>query len=552
MRALAELYKALARELDSPAGKSPVGRAWLEDKLRALGPWYAATDGVRLRTRLTAQAEVPAVVLDLVSRCLYGSPLAREDEERTLYLADAWPGTDLGFLEALPAVLHRHRSAKARRERMAAAARRGVRLGSHAEDATPVIMEDAARAQHLYMIGGTGTGKSTLMANMIAQDMAAGEAIVVIDPHGSLVEDVLRLVPRKRRKDILYLHPTDPQGAFTLNLLEPIGSDVAAERNRCANDLIALMKIVYPEPAEAYGPMFQSYFRNAVFLVVAGRKDKAVLGEVRRVFADPDFRRELTRACPEPGVKMFWDRIAGRVEQYGENVSIDNVAPYIDAKLTQLSGNPVIERIIGKPKSSVDFGRIAADKRICLINLAQGLIGEEDARLLGGMLFGRLSAYLKLHATAHIGAPNKAPLPLRVYLDEFQSYADEGLAKSMAQMRKFGLSYVLANQNFGQIAGRGWRPNVGQEVLGNASTIVAFRISHIDADLLAPWFHPTIGKEELIQLPNYRAAVLLLPDGSASDPFVFKTDAPATAAAGKAGFRRRNRRPAASGGAKAE
>src|SRR5262249_34960039 len=156
-------------------------------------------------------------------------------------------------------------------------------------------------------------------------------------------------------------------------------------------------------------------------------------------------------------------------EHTGENASIANVAPYIDAKLTQLSGNPVLDRIIGTPQSSVDFRTIVSDKRICLINLAQGLIGDEDARFLGGLLFGRLSAYLKLHATNHIAEPGRAPLPLRVYLDEFQSYADEGLAKSMAQMRKFGLSYVLANQNFGQIAGRGWRPNVGQEVLGNAS-----------------------------------------------------------------------------------
>ncbi len=548
MRTLAELYRALARQLDGAAGKNPVMRVWLEEKLRALGPWYAAAAGVRLRSRLTAQAEIPPVVLDLVSRCLYGSPLARENEEETLYLADAWPGIDLAFLEALPAILERHRTAKARRERVTAATRRGVRLGSHAEDATPVILDDTARAQHLYMIGGTGTGKSTLMANMIAQDMQAGEAIVVIDPHGSLVEDVLRLVPKRRRKDVLYLHPTDPEGAFTLNLLEPIGSDLAVERNRCANDLIALMKIVYPEPAEAFGPMFQNYFRNAVFLVLAGREDKAVLSEVRRLFADASFRAELTRCCPDAGVKMFWDRIAARIAHSGENASIDNVAPYVDAKLTQLSGNPVIERIIGMPKSSVNFGRIATDRRICLINLAQRLIGDEDARFLGGLLFGRLSAYLKLHAAAHVGAPAKAPLPLRVYLDEFQSYADEGLSMSMAQMRKFGLSYVLANQNFGQIAGRGWRPNVGQEVLGNASTIVAFRISHIDAELLAPWFHPAIGKEDLIQLPNYRAAVRLLPDGTTSDPYVFKTDAPRkTVRARTARSRRRKDAPGATG-----
>jgi type IV secretion system coupling TraD/TrwB family protein len=526
LRALADIYLSLARQLEGAAGKNPVARAWIEQQLRTLAPWYAAKEGVRLMTRLSAPAPLPAPILDLVSRTLYGSALARDGEEDLLYFGDAWPTCDLAFLEALPAFVAKHKAVQARKKRLAAAERPGVRLGAHAEDASPVVLGNEARAQHLYMIGGTGTGKSTLMANMIVQDMEAGEAIVVIDPHGSLVEDVLRLVPKKRKKDVVYLHPTDPKGAFTLNLLEPLSSDLAVERNRCANDLIALMKIVYPEPPEAYGPMFQNYFRNALFLVLGGREDKATLAEVRRVFADENFRQELTFACPIPDVQGFWRDIAENIRHSGENASISNVAPYIDAKLTQLSGNPVVERIIGKPKSTIDFRKIVAEKRICLINLAQGLIGSSDARFLGGLLLARLSAYLKMHAMAHAQDAQRAPLPLRVYLDEVQSYADEALAESMAQMRKFGLSYVLANQNFAQITGRGWRPNVGQEILGNAGSIVAFRISNFDAELLAPWFFPTVRREDLIQLPNYRAAVRLLPGAEPCDPFVFKTDPP--------------------------
>jgi hypothetical protein len=223
-------------------------------------------------------------------------------------------------------------------------------------------------------------------------------------------------------------------------------------------------------------------------------------------------------------VKSFWLDIADGVRHSGENASIGNVAPYIDAKLTQLSGNPVVERIIGKPKSTIDFRSIVAQKRICLINLAQGLIGAPDARFLGGLLLARLSAYLKMHAMAHGPESERAPLLLRVYLDEVQSYADEALAESMAQMRKFGVCYVLANQNFAQIAGRGWRPNVGQEILGNAGSIVAFRISNFDAELLSPWFYPTVTREDLIQMPNYRAAARLLPGADLCDPFVFRTD----------------------------
>jgi hypothetical protein len=479
---------------------------------------------VRLTTRLTASAALPAPILDLLSRTLYGSPMARDGEESLLYFGDAWPTCDLAFLEALPAFVAKHRSVQARRKRLESAEKAGVRLGTHAEDGSPVMLGAAARAQHIYMIGGTGTGKSTLMANMILQDMEAGEAIVVIDPHGSLVEDVLRLLPRKRKKDLVYLHPTDPKGAFTLNLLEPIGPDLAVERNRCANDLIALMKIVYPEPPEAFGPMFQNYFRNAVFLVLAGREDKATLADVRRIFAEEGFRHSLAHACPLPDVKSFWLDIAEDVRHSGENASIGNVAPYIDAKLTQLSGNPVVERIIGKPKSTIDFRKIVAEKRICLVNLAQGLVGGPDARFLGGLLLARLSAYLKLHAMAHGPEADRAPLPLRVYLDEVQSYADEALAESMAQMRKFGVCYVLANQNFAQISGRGWRPDVGQEILGNAGSVVAFRISAFDAELLSPWFFPTIKREDLIRMANYHAAVRPLPGAEPCDPFVLKTE----------------------------
>ena len=527
LRALADIYLRLVKLLESAAGKNPVARAWIEQQLRTLAPWHSAKEGVRLRARLSTPTPVPAPILDLVSRTLYGSPVARSGEEDLLYFGDAWPTCDLAFLEALPAFAGKHRSVLARNRRHAAAETAGVRLGAHAADGSPVTLGAAARAQHVYMVGGTGTGKSTLLGNMIRQDMEAGEAILVIDPHGSLVEDVLGLVPKKRKRDVVYLHPTDPKGAFNLNLLEPIGPDLAVERNRCANDLIALMKIVYPEPPEAFGPMFQNYFRNAVFLVMAGREDKATLGDVRRVFAEESFRHELARACPLPDVKSFWLDIAEENRHSGENASIANVAPYIDAKLTQLSGNPVVERIIGKPKSTIDFRSVVAEKRICLVNLAQGLIGGPDARFLGGLLLGRLSGYLKLHAMTHGSEADRAPLPLRVYLDEVQSYADEALAESMAQMRKFGVSYVLANQNFAQIAGHGWRPNVGQEILGNSGSIVAFRISTFDAGLLAPWFYPTIKCEDLIQLPNYRAAVRMLPGAEPCDPYVFKTDPPA-------------------------
>jgi type IV secretory pathway TraG/TraD family ATPase VirD4 len=194
------------------------------------------------------------------------------------------------------------------------------------------------------------------------------------------------------------------------------------------------------------------------------------------------------------------------------------------AKLTQLSNNEVLAPIIGAQSSSLDFRRIVAEKRICVIDLDLPGIGEEDAKILGGLLFSRLTAHL--HVLAKQARPGDR-IPLRVYLDEVQTYADDSLARSMSQMRKFGMCYTLACQHFAQLDGRGWRPDVGRDILANAGSVILFRLGYFDAHMLEPYMAPAMRAADLMRTPNFKAAARLIGErGEPIDPFMFATDPP--------------------------
>jgi hypothetical protein len=520
-RLLNNTYRPLADSISRHAAHELAAKDGFGHALLAHLTWLNAGACQRVTAWAHAHDRISPVLLDMLCLAIYGVPRSERETEAQADLTRAWPDCNLSWLERLPEMLEAKRKL-AQRAALRTGAQTGARLGRQT-DGGPLVLSAKARAQHLFIIGQTGTGKTTEIANLVAQDMEAGEAVVVFDAHGDLANDCLRMVPPSRQKDLIFLHPTDPRGEFTLNILEPLGSRTAVEHNRTANDLINLFKRIYPEPKEAYGPMFMSYARNAIFLLLSANGTKATILDIARVFADASFRRELTKTCARPDVRQFWEDIAEDVRSSGENASIDNVAPYIVAKLTQLSGNEILIPIIGAQNSSVDFRKVVGDKRICIINLALPEIGEEDAKILGGLLFSRLTASLQVQAKL---APTER-IPLRVYLDEVQTYADETLAQSMAQMRKFGLTYTLACQNFAQIDGGGWRPDVGRAILGNAANLILFRLGYFDANMLAAYMAPTVTPQDLLRMPNYHAAARLLSsEGQPVEAIVFETDPP--------------------------
>jgi hypothetical protein len=395
----------------------------------------------------------------------------------------------------------------------------GLSIGTTA-DGRPVVITAADRAMHQFIIGATGTGKSTLLLNQIAADMAAGEGMLVLDPHGDLWEAARRLVPPGRKQDVILAHLGDPGWAFTMNVLAGLGGDPAVERSATVNGLLRLMKnTLWPDVPEAFGPMFELYFRNALLLLMEAQGDAATVLDFERLFVDEDFRDGLLERCETVAVRDFWRKLAARA---GGDISLENVAPYIVCKLAPFTANKLLAPMLGSSTSSLDLKAAIAGGRIVLINLAKGIIGEGSARLVGGLITMRMTAA----AQTQMVLPYEARKPFVAYLDEFQTYADEHISEAIEETRKYRLRLVLACQSLSQIDGRNRRADVGASILANVANLVSFRLGVGDAQTLAPWFQPMVKVEDLMYLPNHTAVGRLLVGGQAIRPVEFRTAPP--------------------------
>ena len=398
----------------------------------------------------------------------------------------------------------------------------GLMIGTTA-DGRPVIITKADRAMHQFIIGATGTGKSTLLLNQIAADMRAGEGLLVLDPHGDLWEASRRLVPPARQKDLILAHLGDPARRMTMNVLAGLGGDPAVERSATINGLIRLMKnTLWPGVPEAFGPMFELYFRNAMLLLMEAQGDAATILDFERVFIDEDFREELLDRCGTQSVTDFWRKTAMHVS--GDH-SLPNLVPYIVCKLSPFTANKLLAPMLGSPTSSLDLKSAITEGRIVLVNLAKGIIGEGSARLIGGLITMRLVAA----AQTQMALPFEQRRSFVTYLDEFQTYADEHISEAIEETRKYRLRLVLACQSLSQIDGRNRRADVGASILANVANLVAFRLGVGDAHKLIPWFQPMVKPEDLVYLPNHIAVGRLLVDGQAIRPVEFRTAAPPSA-----------------------
>lgn len=390
-----------------------------------------------------------------------------------------------------------------------------VPLGTDELGRAVTVQADDLR-QHLYIIGQTGVGKSTMLRNIALADAHADRPFVMIDPHGDLHAEVLEALPRSLRSHAIVADAGDFAAPFSLNILQVMGPYAAIQRNFIANQLIGLFKSIYGHNADAFGPMFEAYFRAALFLLMdAGGPDASLL-ELERVFGDGPYRRGLLEKCADPTVTSFWRNIALKA---GGEASLENIAPYITSKLSQLAGNPLLRPILCTPHTTLDLPRALADGRPVLINLAKGLTGS-DAGILGGIITIRLFAAGMERARL---APAERRLT-RVILDEFQTYgAVNILAEALAEVRKYGLSIVLANQSIAQVDGRSG--DVAHAILGNTGNLAVFRVGPRDAALLAEWLGPEVSASTLLRLPNHTSVARLLRAGEPTPPVTFRTDA---------------------------
>ena len=390
----------------------------------------------------------------------------------------------------------------------------GILMGRTGDD-KDVRFNRPDRSRHCYIIGATGTGKSTLLYNMITQDIRNGEGVAVIDPHGDLYHQVLRSVPRSRVDDIVLIDPCDFDYAVGINFLECGGLYKQVQMNFIVNEMMKIFGRLY-DPVQTQGPVFEQYMRSAMLLIMDNEVHKPTLMDIPIVFEDKDFRSFLLDKCKNSVVESFWTKQA---EEARGDSSLKSMAPYITSKLNQFTANALIRPIIGQPKSTINFREIMDSGKILLVNLSKGLLGELDTQLIGMLIIGKIFA----EALSRINLKPEKRRPLFLYVDEFQNFTTDTVAYLLSEARKFGLYLTLANQNLAQLSTNSGRQNILDAVLGNVGTMLLFRLGAVDAGRMDIYTRPELQAQDLQELPDFHAAGRLLVNNAPSKPFVFKT-----------------------------
>ncbi|MDP3996351.1 MAG: type IV secretion system DNA-binding domain-containing protein [bacterium] len=356
------------------------------------------------------------------------------------------------------------------------------------------------RSRHVYVIGKTGMGKSTLLENMAVQDMREGNGMAFIDPHGKTAELLLDYVPEHRIKDVLYFAPFDMEYPISFNILEDVGPD---RRHLVANGLMSTFEKIWVDAWSAR----MSYILNNTILALLEFPDATLLG-VNRMFADKEYRKRVVDNITDPSIRSFWvDEYAKYTDRYTQEAT-----PAIQNKVGQFTSNPLIRNIIGQPRSSFDLRKIMDEKKIVIVNLSKGLVGEGNANLLGSMLITKMYLSAMSRADTH---EVESRLPnFYLYVDEFQSFANKSFADILSEARKYKLNLTIAHQYIEQM-----EEEVRAAVFGNVGTTVAFRVGAFDAEVLEKEFAPQFTAEDLVNLGFVQIYLKLMIDGISSPPF---------------------------------
>jgi energy-coupling factor transporter ATP-binding protein EcfA2 len=375
---------------------------------------------------------------------------------------------------------------------------RNVEFGIKAKD----------RTRHVYVIGKTGMGKSTLLENMAAQDIQNGEGMAFIDPHGKTAELLLNYVPEHRIKDVLYFAPFDLEHPISFNVLEDVGFD---KRHLVVSGLMSTFKKIWLDAWSAR----MEYILSNTLLALLETPGTTLLG-VNRMLADKDYRKMIVDNVKDPSVKSFWiDEFAKYTDRFAAEAT-----PAIQNKIGQFTSNPLIRNIIGQPKSSFDLRQMMDQNKIIIINLSKGRVGEANANLLGSMLITKI--YLAAMSRADVSERELQKLPnFYLYVDEFQSFANESFADILSEARKYKLNLTIAHQYIEQMS-----EEVRAAVFGNVGTMITFRVGAFDAEILEKEFAPQFTAEDLVNLGFAQIYLKLMIDGVSSQPFSATTMPP--------------------------
>lgn len=369
------------------------------------------------------------------------------------------------------------------------------------------------RRRHLYVIGQTGTGKTAFMREMIRQDIQNGEGVCVIDPHGDLVDAVLSFVPSHRVQDVIYFDPGDTSRPMGLNMLE-YDPRFPEQKTFIVNELLDIFHKLWKDVPEAFGPMFEQYFRNATLLTMEDPASGNTLLEINRVLADADFRALKLSHTQNVVVKTFWTQIA---EKAGGEAAIQNIVPYISSKFDVFLSNEIMRPIIAQEKSAINFREVMDSKKILLINLSKGRLGDLNSSLIGLIMVGKIL----MASLSRVDTHEEQRSDFYLYIDEFQNVTTKSIATILSEARKYRLDLTLAHQFIGQL-----EEDIKKAIFGNVGSMAAFRIGSDDAEFMAKQFSPVFGEQDLLNIDNYNAYMKLLIRGQTATPFSIKTYPP--------------------------
>ena len=359
-----------------------------------------------------------------------------------------------------------------------------------------ILSED--RFSHLYVLGKTGTGKSTLLENMAVQDLEHGNGFALIDPHGELADRIASRIPKSRQSDVVYLDASDPSQPYGYNPLRHVREDRIA---LAASGFLEVFKKMWPE---AWGVRMEHILRNILMALL--EQPNSTMHDIVRVITDQKFRAQLTKSVRNESVKRFFEKEYGG---FSFGYRSDSTAP-IQNKVGAFLTDPRLSRIVTAPEQEVHIRRIMDEGKVLLVNLGKGHIGEDSSSLLGGLLVTTIG----LAAFSRADVPSEQRRDFFVYVDEFQSFTTLAVANMLSELRKYRVGFSIAHQYLNQLD-----PDIRHAVLGNAGTIISFRIGAEDSSYMVREFAGYLEEIDLLQLPNHRIYLKLMIEGSPSKPF---------------------------------
>jgi len=359
-------------------------------------------------------------------------------------------------------------------------------------------IKDQDRLGHIYCIGKTGTGKSTLLLNMAISDIERGNGIGIIDPHGDLAEEILNYIPENRINDVIYFNAGDTEYPIAFN---PLSDVKEQDRYLVSATIVTTLKKLW---ADSWGPRLEHILRNTLLSLTY--YSKSTLLDIVPMLTNPEFRKQVLYAVPVQSIHEFWQK---EFEPLSPQLKNEFVAPIIN-KVGLFTAHPILRNILGQQKSTINIARIMNDKKIFIANLSKGVLGEAGTQLLG-------SLFVTQFQTASLGratTPIHTRTPFYLYIDEVHSFITKSFVDILSESRKYGLSLLLTHQFLEQID-----EDIQKAIIGNVGTLITFRVGNRDAKILAEEFYPVFDQTDLLSLPKYHIYLKLLIDGETSKPF---------------------------------